>query len=523
MKKVFCIVFAALSCISTKISAQGKLDISNVYKVELKNQGAIITNSEVKGYFLFYISDKIDKKTYEYTLQILDENLNKVKDIRFEDSKKLSLLEASFNGINLMFEFFDGEEKSLVFRSYDFTGKQVAAYYRELDKKSFRFYAEQSSQSKEDTQNRTLFPVEGKGFISLIPVRDEGKDYAYEVNYYRSDTKSQWTFNPESDDKFEQAQFLGTNDSVAVMQVTHKKSLLGGKYESWLVGLSLINGKQIFAFETENKDKYNFMPMNVATIAGENGFVLSGPYYNAGDNVVKDKSIGLGIWVMDNKGNIVKAKYDTWNTELSKFMDVKGNGKVDDLGYLFIHKIIRTSDDKIFAIAEGYKKQANAAGIAANVLVTGLGGRPGFSNIKLRITDIVVLEFDKDFDLKRATTYDKGDNSVAMESGMEFMGPQTLAMLAKYVYDAFDYSYTQIPADRSGFVVGYNDYVKEDGYKGGTFNTISYDAGKFTTDKINLNTSASSLLVLPGKTGSVVILEYFKKEKKLSMRMEKMN
>jgi hypothetical protein len=67
------------------------------------------------------------------------------------------------------------------------------------------------------------------------------------------------------------------------------------------------------------------------------------------------------------------------------------------------------------------------------------------------------------------------------------------------------------------------DYVKEDGYKGGTFNSISYYNGKFTTDKINLKSSASALKVLPGRTGSVVVLEYYKKDKRMEMRLEKLN
>lgn len=44
-------------------------------------------NNQIKGYFFLYISDKIDKRTNEYTLQILDQNLNKVRDMKFEDSK----------------------------------------------------------------------------------------------------------------------------------------------------------------------------------------------------------------------------------------------------------------------------------------------------------------------------------------------------------------------------------------------------------------------------------------------------
>jgi hypothetical protein len=519
MKKMSCVwlmIVAVMVC--SYASAQSKLSIDKVYSVSLRNSGAIITNNEVKGYFLFYQSDKVDRKNYEYTLQILDENLNKVKDIRFTDSKSVTLLEASFNGGNLMFAFFDKDNKMLEYRSYGFDGKMAVSYERDLDKRSIRYMETKMAQLDEESQNSSLYAVEGSGFISCIPIREDGQ-YTYEVNFYNGEKRSQWTYNPETGDKFEAAQYLGSSDSVAVFQVTRKRAMLAGKYESWLLGISLAKGKTVFEFQTENKDKYNFMPMNVATVAGQEGFVLSGPYFNSDDNVLKDKSLGMGIWVMNNRGQIMRSKYSSWETDLAKFLPVNSKGKIDDIGYLFIHKVVRTSDDKIFAIAEGYKQQASALGIATTILSRGNGA----STVKLKITDMVALEFDNAFNLKNATVYDKNNNNVEFPGGADFMGPQVMAMMAKYNFDAFDYEYTQISSDRSSYVVGYKDYVKEDGYKGGTFNSISYYNGKFTTDKINLKSSASALKVLPGRTGSVVVLEYYKKDKRMEMRLEKLN
>ena len=82
-----------------------KLSIENVQNVSLRNSEAIKEGSEVKGYYFFYVSDKIDKKTNEYTLQITDNNLKKLKDIKFQDSKHVSILESSFNGTDLIFLF----------------------------------------------------------------------------------------------------------------------------------------------------------------------------------------------------------------------------------------------------------------------------------------------------------------------------------------------------------------------------------------------------------------------------------
>ena len=64
---------------------------------------------------------------------------------------------------------------------------------------------------------------------------------------------------------------------------------------------------------------------------------------------------------------------------------------------------------------------------------------------------------------------------------------------------------------------------KNKDYKGLTFHSISYYDGKITQDKINLKTNAKWLNVYPAKPGSVMIMEYFKKDKRLDMHMEKLN
>ena len=74
----------------------------------------------------------------------------------------------------------------------------------------------------------------------------------------------------------------------------------------------------------------------------------------------------------------------------------------------------------------------------------------------------------------------------------------------------------------SPFTVCYSDYERSSEYKGQTFNAIRYNGSKFNTDKIELKSKASRLRVFPAKPGSVMIMEYFKKEKRLDFRLEKL-
>ena len=101
-----------------------KLSIENVHKVHLRNSDAIKEGSEVKGYYFFYVSDKIDRKTNEYTLQITDNNLTKLKDIKFQDSKHVTVLESSFNGTDIIFLIYNDDARTFEYQVYGADGKK---------------------------------------------------------------------------------------------------------------------------------------------------------------------------------------------------------------------------------------------------------------------------------------------------------------------------------------------------------------------------------------------------------------
>jgi hypothetical protein len=242
-----------------------------------------------------------------------------------------------------------------------------------------------------------------------------------------------------------------------------------------------------------------------------------GPYYNGDDNVTHDESLGLGVWIMNNQGKLIRSKYISWASDLSKFLKVSNKGNLADLGYVYFHRIVQTADGRVFAIGEGYKKNANAAGIAMSVLT-----RSYASNwTKLVITDMLFLELTENFELMNAKIYEKNRNTFPV-MGSDFVTPHALALLAK-ADGAFDYTFTQMGENKESFTSGYTDYEKSKNYKGLVFHSISYYDGKVSNDQINLKTEASNLRIMPAKAGSVMLLEYFKKDKRLEMRMEKIN
>lgn len=515
MKKLLLATGFFLSGLSMAIAQT--ISIENVRRSALRTSDAIREGGDIKGYYFFYVSDKIDKKTNEYTLRILDNNLKLLKDIKFQDSKDVTILESSFNGTDLIFLFYNEDQKTFEYQVYGADGKRKPyTYNRELSKKDKR-YLEASYLAMDDEEQtyKGLYPVEGKGFISNMPSRED-KDYTFQIDYFSTEKRKQWTYTPTEGAKRFIGDYLGYFNGVVYIEVLKFTGMFDQKPESSLIGLSLETGKLIFEKNTDSK--YRFYPASMSVMNNGQAY-LYGEYFDADGNISKDKSQGFAFWGIDEKGKILNEKYCSWELELGKFLNVSSKGKIDDFGYMYLHNILQTADGSIYAIGEGYKKVASALGIAAKIL----SRKSEVSTVKIKVTDILLIKFDKDFKVKEAKIYNKNPNSVELKSGMEFVSAPLLGKLIKYTYGEFDYAYTQTNKDISSFTICYADWVRDKDYKGATFNSISYNDGKISTDRINTKSDATRSWVLAAKQGQVLVIDYYKKDKRLDAHLEKLN
>lgn len=515
------IIWTLLLLVLVKIgSAQEKLTLDKVMSVKLQNSGSIMEAGKVKGYYLFYQSDKIDKHTNEYTVQILDQNLNKVKDIKFEDSKDVELMEASFNGSALCFLFHNSRQKILTTRVYSLAGKVIAEYTRELDKKSEEYLKTlKPVNGVDEGQNKNVFDIKNKGFVIVIPLRD-GRKYTYEMNYYSSFSQKQWTYTSEEEERFNNATFLGATDSIIFLEIMKKERMMSTSASSSVLALNFENRRKAFELN-EDAGKFKFMAMYCTKFEETGQLLLVGPYFNKGDNILKDFSQGLAIYTMGSDGKILTSTYNSWVGDMGKYLNINSRGKLEDIGYLYFQNIIKASNGKIFAVTEGYKRVVDAGGIALNALSMLARSYASAGNTKIKVTDLVMLEFDENFKIHGATIYPKNPNNFHTAYA-DFGSQHALATVIKAL-NGFDYAFTMNDKSDESFSVCYEDYEKSSDYKGMTFHSLRYDGKKFKDDKIILNSSATSSKVMPAKTGFISILEYYKKDKRINFRLEKMN
>ena len=299
-----------------------------------------------------------------------------------------------------------------------------------------------------------------------------------------------------------------------------KERMMSGKPTVYIVGLNFETKKKAFEIE-EGTDNYLFVPEYCAKIQATGKIMLMGPYYDKNDNISKDFSQGIGIYTIGNDGKITSKTYNNWSKDIGKYLPLNEKGKIDDIGYLFFHNIIQASNGNLFVVGEGYKRQADALGIGLNVLMAAGGHISSGGNTKLKITDMVVMEFGPDFKIKGATIQEKHHSD--FHTQLADLNSQHLVALLIKVYGGFDYAFTTSDKDVNTFSVCYRDYERSDDYKWQTFNIMRYNGKKFVNDKIQLSSKATHMKVFPAKSGFVLIMEYYKKEKKIDLRMEKIS
>jgi hypothetical protein len=317
--------------------------------------------------------------------------------------------------------------------------------------------------------------------------------YSYEVDFYSSQQKRQWTYVPEEDEenKFHGAMFLGFTDSMMLLTVAEQKKVSSNKPNVHFVGVNLFTKRKVFDINNEKEDN-PFLATNVLPVKGKNQMLVVGTYYNKGANITKDMSTGLVIYTLDNRGKVLNKTYNSWKVDMAGLAGNEMKDKKGNINNLIIHKIQQVGG-KIFIIGEAYDPQT--------------------------ISDLVLLEVDNNNKLSKMTNFLKTPN----KWGSIAPGIMSLERAAAYAKGTgnFDYQYTTND-DEGSFTVLYTDYPHKQGDKK-AFTTLRYNGAKFKANKMDLNSKADEIRVYPAVPGSIMIIEYSKKEKRLDMRIERIS
>jgi hypothetical protein len=484
--------------------------IEGVNSFSLTSAGAILDkNKDVDGYYFYYVVDKLKKGEREFAIEILDKNLNEVARKTYVDNKNTFLMNSSFNNQSLMFAMANFKEKKIDLLTFDKQANQQKTISIPLETKEIQ-YLRLTQQTSADFN--LLFPVENKGFI--FNKFEDNKKIGYSLRYYPTDGGKGWVFNsPEKSKEIVSINPIEVNDKIVVAIETARPGMLSRKMTIRTKIIDVETGKLIF--EVENSKKDNPRLINNAFIDKDNNIILMGEYFKEGDNIFDDRSLGIFTQVFDIKGNSIKEVLTSWADDVSKIAKTS-KSFIDDKGYVFFHKIVKTDVGDYFAIGEYYKRTASAVGIGMALLTRGQA-----PVTQITITDAVIFKFNSDFKLVAIKDFDKSTSRAPSVS--DFGSPQLNAHTLKS-FGAFDYEYTQLDKVNDRFYACFIDYEKAKGTKSrNAFKTIIYDDGELSEDKIFLKDGDKVFRVFPAKVGNVMLLEYNKKAKTLEVHLEKIN
>lgn len=513
---------ALFLCLSLGIQAQN-YEYSNVQRFSTRSTGPIIKDEAIKGYYVFYPEEKVDRKNIAFKISLLDDNLTQTATFDLVRPKKYILIESSFNSNAFVFNFYDPKSKTMEYVSFDRSGKELGSV--KSDKVStFELAAVKAIVANPEVTTTNIFPVGDNGFVRLANV--DNRKYGYVVSKYDNTLHQLWAYGSDVDSKLiERADVLSADENHVLLQIAKSKSQMTAKFDTYLILLDTKTGKELYNFQMQDDNEGQLSVLNAFIIDDSGDALVVGEFYAPNDNVLKDKSLGIYARGVERNGEYSVFKKYHWDGEIAKVKretmddDEKDNDK--GTNQIYFHHFVRAQNGHVFAIAEQFKKQASALGIASMVLS---GGNSNTAASEIKITNMVVAEFDKDLKLVDYSIIPKKKTRVYLPAGSSLLSPQKLGYYVKSI-GGFDYNFTSKNIEKDSYHAVYTDFNRKDDESkeksDAMVGSINIVDGKMTADRFPVNTDANLIWFNPAKPGYVLVGEYYRKGKRVTMRLEK--
>ena len=500
IKTILCFLICIQS-IKAQVVELNKLSSGLFYDSEIIKDN----KNNIKGYFLLFESDKIQKETYVLEYVVLDENLTKVTNGYIEEMRFNSLLMSS-KKITVDVTLFNN--KLLIELNDDFEGEQFFRRYRTLDLKNNKMsdifiFRNGKTEVKPDfdrklknfnvNQTDKIIAVDEVGLLAVKEEKDQTGKEKYLV-CLDDGLNEKWKTIYEiskNDYGFKKIDFLKSSKDYIVFSNHYTK---GGYYKPYnsIIAFDVVSGKLNFEFLFSNQDKYSHKVVD-SYIQNEE-LVLLGNYSKKSDFgfINDEENFGLFKIKLNLKtGKKIEEKFLPW-TDLSSKIEINKYGEIKKEGFIFVHELIQLSDEKIIAVCEAFK------------------GSPVTTN------NIYFIEISTKFTFNKVLTAEKFRN--------KFPGTAAHSRMIKE-FGAFDYMDFQ-DLDDNEFLFYFSDNEKKSKNRNQNtkFGIVSYSNEEFVKKQINLKTDISTILAFPAKKGFMMLIEFFdSKNKSSQIRLEKVN
>lgn len=518
MKHFSSIFFLMLLMVSATAQT---IEYEGVRKFNGRGVGEITKNDELVGYYTFFEVEKVDKKNVIYQVDIADNNLNKVSTFEIKRDKMSRLFEVAFNGENFLLTFFapKGKKSVLEYLVYSKNGEELGSYIAE-DLSKWQTQQMSMQLQQEEVASMASFSAGSQGFIVTHSI-DVGKKNGYVVIALSNSAEVLWKHaTKEGNPEHELGDIVMVTPKYIAVNRNYKKSVLSGDNKLGIVAIDTKTGDELFDFDLASKGAISYNMQNCFIDDSKDQFLLIGEMYKEGDKVGKDPSTGLFIRVLDKEGSEVTTNKYLWAKDIAKVKKQKMSEEQKENEkkcQLFVHKVTRSKDGTLTLIAEQYRKAISAGGMAMKALGANASG------IEIQMLNMVLIQFDSELAIKDYTLVEKKMRRVYLQEGMGYYPPAVLGMFMK-MYGHFDYCFTSTNSktDQSSVIYTDADRAEEGSKKKNDVmvGVININGGEVTNSKTPINSETNWYTLKPGKTGHIMVTEYFRKGRRVVLRIE---
>lgn len=513
-------IFSFLLIVSiVQLNAQS-FTFEGVKNASSSSTKTIMNGNEVAGYTVFYKRDKADKSNDNYGFDLLDENLAKVKSIKFPLPSNVVFLHTVYNGNALGLMFYDPKKYTYIFKSFDNTLQPLGTtFIDKMNKSEISMLYKQGENDADGGYMYNIVAVPGKGFVRPGIGKSNSQ---YKLTFYDDSFKEKWNYEtPEKNDGYEFFTISDVNDKYISGITIRRNGLLSKKLDYFLTVFSVDTGEKILDTSIES-DKQQLSLTSIILKENSNEMLIQGEYYDESSKPGVDKSKGIFIKTYDlSSRKELSQKFLSWTKDIYKLFDAKAKASIEDKFLNYNHAIIPMANGRYLMVFEQFKRVVDGGMLA---LTLASGGNIQGAVTKIKVGNIWVMELDAAFAPTKVKYYTKDESQIALHSGVDFMGPGFSGWMTKLT-GQFDYQFLQKSKD-GAFNITYVNYDREKGEKTKTVigNIFKPAEGELSIDHIDITAAKQTAFFLyPAQSGYVMLAQFVRKEEKLAFKLVKLN
>jgi hypothetical protein len=481
-------VLIFIQLISIGLNGQ-RASLDKVIKFKMRDIQAIEENGVVSGYFFFYTIDKENREENKYGLCVYDADFKQTHYHELIKPKKVELVDAKFNGEEYCFQLLDLEKKRYEFIVFNKSLEEVGKFLIPLPKEIAEAISEAaiSGYGGAFVQTYTLIslPETGFGVYGMNPSTSR-----FELTAYNTAGDEVWKTSTGNTDK--KTYEIGSLIFYDKDQITFE-FLFYKNYKKIKEG-----ERKLMRFDTKTGEKLSETALTglkhyagiVDQVKKEDGTVLCGEYYDE-----ETKSEGIALISIADDGNITDEVYVSLKKDAANVLKDKAELMLLEDKSVLIHKVFITSDQTTLVIGEIFDKNY--------------------------VYDLAIFEF-RDNALQNIYLANKQKTNITSLVNTLNSTAGAGALMRIGLTNGSDYCYTSLNTAKTGFTTVYCNYEKEKKTGEYLIGSVSYTSEKtFLKRDTKLSTKPSYFTVLPAKPGYIALFEYFEKEKRVNMSLEK--